>query len=188
MKNCNKQAWPHQLGGTGQWKRQRGVFAVHFFHLTDLPVTRQSARNVTKCQGGRGTAGVPQAARQNEKVAGGLHSGGVRGASTSSATIHGRTLRLLREMSVLDVYFERAAAPMTKSFPRAIADSSTKDEELTMPRAKARSASWNTKMRCECLQQYHNNSANADLRLALCLVVLGLKTWSLALPIQSGLP
>ena len=109
----------------------------------------------------------------------------MRGARTSSTTITMHTLRLLREMSVLDVYLERAAALMTKSFPRGIADSSTKDEELTMPRAKARSASWNTNMRCKVLQQYQNKSANGDLRLALALIVLRLQTWSLALPIQN---
>ncbi len=62
-------------------------------------------------------------------------------------------------MSVLDVYLvkylqsdvqgagqahlERADALRTASPPRAIADSSTYDDELTMPRAKARSVSWN---------------------------------------------
>ncbi len=168
QKNGNKQGRRYQLGGIGQRKRQRGVFAVHLFHLTDLPVARQSEQIVTKCQGARGTAGAPQAARQNEKVAGGLQTGGIRGAGTSSAAIHVYTLRLLREMSVLDVYFERAAALMTKSFPRGIADSSTKDEELTMPRAKARSASWNTNMRCKLLQRYQNKSAICRPALGAC--------------------
>jgi hypothetical protein len=83
------------------------------------------------------------------------------GTSADDETAQRPTLRLLREMSVLDVYMRRmlhnhwgrskarcavhlesAAELMAISLPRDIADSSTNDDELTIPRANARSASW----------------------------------------------
>jgi hypothetical protein len=49
--------------------------------------------------------------------------------------------RLFLEISVLDVCLERAAELMRTSPPRAATDSSTNDDELMIPREKARSAS-----------------------------------------------
>ena len=51
------------------------------------------------------------------------------------------TLRLFRVMSVLEVKRESAAALADASLARGIAESSTKEEELTRPRVKERSAS-----------------------------------------------
>ena len=83
-------------------------------------------------------AKVPDISRQNEQVSRGLQN---ETSGTRSSMRRDQTLRLFREMSVLEVYLESAAALMTNSFARGVAASSTNEEELTMPRANARSAS-----------------------------------------------
>ncbi len=66
---------------------------------------------------------------------------GSSGGAGRFQTDKGLTLRFFRVMSVLEVKRESAAALADASLPWGIAESSTKEEELTRPRVKARSAS-----------------------------------------------
>jgi hypothetical protein len=89
--------------------------------------------------------GAPEVSGQNKQVAGGLkgRKAGSRevGGGCGYQAYTGLTLRLFRVMSVLEVKRESAAALADASLARGIAESSTKEEELTRPRVKERSAS-----------------------------------------------
>ncbi len=60
-------------------------------------------------------AKVPDISRQNEQVSRGLQN---ETSAKRSSMRRDQTLRLFREMSVLEVYLESAAALMTNSFAR----------------------------------------------------------------------